>query len=303
MHVYVSLQRPGPELQKNVDSPQLQFIAGHRHLFLAAEADLHGPVYSADHRYSAVDVRICGRCPCCAGRAVSQVLSWRRHSCSHSCSSLRNCSGFPGLQFIMVVGTPFMAQMLIRMVLATMENPQLGVDRAGRSMLLVCRSCCSGLLLQPLVFGSHLYGVRCSPLEYRFWNFLGGYFRNGFRIQHSLVYNGCMLVSVYEAFGRFLHVLDPRISAQCLVRQRILAHASDYRGSGVEVAVLAVDIGSGMCKAGLLCYGVEETAELPLLKLVVSGMVVACPLCAITGAVWFGCRKLRWSRSCSALTW
>ena len=32
-----------------------------------------------------------GRCPRYAGRAVSQVPPWRRHSCSHSCSSLRIC--------------------------------------------------------------------------------------------------------------------------------------------------------------------------------------------------------------------
>ena len=34
----VSLQRPGPELQKTAVSTQLQFIAGHRHLFRSAEA-------------------------------------------------------------------------------------------------------------------------------------------------------------------------------------------------------------------------------------------------------------------------
>ena len=39
----VSLQRPGPELQITVDSPQLQFIAGRRHLFRYAEAVPHGP--------------------------------------------------------------------------------------------------------------------------------------------------------------------------------------------------------------------------------------------------------------------
>ena len=42
--------------------------------------------------------------------------------------------------------------------------------------------------------------------------------------------------------------MDPHISAQCLVRQRLHDHASDYGGSGVE-ATLA----GGMCKAGLLC--------------------------------------------------
>ena len=48
----------------------------------------HGPVYSADHRDSTV-VRIWWSMY--AGRAVSQVPPWRRHSCSHSCSSLRIC--------------------------------------------------------------------------------------------------------------------------------------------------------------------------------------------------------------------
>ena len=37
--------------------------------------------------------------------------------------------------------------------------------------------------------------------------------------------------------------------------------------------------------------GVEETAELPQLQLAVSGLVIACPLCATTGAVWFGLQK------------
>ena len=32
-----------------------------------------------------------GRCPRYAGRAVSQVPPWRRHSCSHGCSSWRTC--------------------------------------------------------------------------------------------------------------------------------------------------------------------------------------------------------------------
>ena len=51
--------------------------------------------------------------------------------------------------------------------------------------------------------------------------------------------SGYMLRQFTEAFGIIshafyvkvgLHVLDPRISAQCLVRQWILAHASDYGG-------------------------------------------------------------------------
>ena len=61
-----------------------------------------------------------------------------------------------------------------------------------------------------------------SPEAYRNWIFLG------------------------DDFDEFLY------SAQCLVRQRIHAHASDHGGSGVEVVALAVDTGSGMCFAGLL---------------------------------------------------
>ena len=34
-----------------------------------------------------------------------------------------------------------------------------------------------------------------------------------------------------------------------------------------------------------------ETVEIPQLQLVVSGPVIACPLCATTGAVWFGVQK------------
>ena len=66
-------------LQKTAESPQLQFIYGRRHSLRAAEALPHGPDYSADHRDSADAARFfVGRCPCCAGRADSQVPPWRR---------------------------------------------------------------------------------------------------------------------------------------------------------------------------------------------------------------------------------
>ena len=113
--------------------------------FRAAEADPHGPVYPAVHRDSLVAVRICGRCPCCAGRAVSHLLSWRRHSCSHSCISLRNCRPLypttgalwfrlqktaesPQLQFMMVVDIPFVPQtqiLMVQIIQQTIEFPQL----------------------------------------------------------------------------------------------------------------------------------------------------------------------------------
>ena len=75
-------------LQKTAGSLQLQFIAGPCHPHHAAEADPHGPVYSADHRVSSVAVRW-SMSPLC-GRADSQVLPWRRPWRPHSCSSLRN---------------------------------------------------------------------------------------------------------------------------------------------------------------------------------------------------------------------
>ena len=65
-------------VQKTVIVPQLQFIVGRRHPFRAVGADPHGPVCSADRGDSAVAACFGGRCPCCAGRADSQVLPWRR---------------------------------------------------------------------------------------------------------------------------------------------------------------------------------------------------------------------------------
>ena len=79
----------GSVVQKTVVVPQLQSIEGRLHSFRAAEADPHGPDCSADHGDSAVAAHFGGRCPCCAGRADSQVLPWRRPWRSH-CSSLRN---------------------------------------------------------------------------------------------------------------------------------------------------------------------------------------------------------------------
>ena len=72
IHIYVSLQRPGlcTELQKTAEFPQLQFIAGRRHLFRGAEAVSQGSDRSSDHRYFPVAVRGDPR-PCCAGREGS----------------------------------------------------------------------------------------------------------------------------------------------------------------------------------------------------------------------------------------
>ena len=56
----------------------------------SAEADLHGPVCSADHGDFAVAAFLVVYVPVVLGRAGSQVLPWRRRSCSHSFSSLRS---------------------------------------------------------------------------------------------------------------------------------------------------------------------------------------------------------------------
>ena len=52
----------------------------------------HGPGCSSDHWHSPV-AEHGDRCPCCACHAGSQVLLWRRHSCSHICSSCCLCRG------------------------------------------------------------------------------------------------------------------------------------------------------------------------------------------------------------------
>ena len=92
IHIHVSLQRPGSELLKTAEFSQLQVIAGHRHSVRAAEADPHGPDYSAYHRDSTVAVRIWWSMSPLCGRAVSQVpmepktaspmAVWPRHQIS-----------------------------------------------------------------------------------------------------------------------------------------------------------------------------------------------------------------------------
>ena len=118
-HVVVPMVR----LLKTVESPQLQFHPGRRHLCHGAQAVSHGPDSLSDHRFSPVTVQD-GRRPClqvvqislswCRCRMVQTVRrtmvfpqfvldkvivvpvvrvervphvpSWRRLSCSHSCT-------------------------------------------------------------------------------------------------------------------------------------------------------------------------------------------------------------------------
>ena len=173
---------------KTVVVPQLQFIVGRRHSFRSAEAVLHGPVYSADHRDSPVAIRF-------------QVV----------------------------------------------DVPVMRVVQFGLSLL-------------PLVFGSHLFGVRCSLLEYRIldlWVITSGnvsvfsayWFNTGY--MSSSVYGGFWMIFTYflcQGGPRIPKSMPgavrPRISAQCMFRLRILAHASDY-GTAENCGVSAVAVHQG----------------------------------------------------------
>ena len=82
----------------------------------------------------------------------------------------------PQLHFyITVVDISVVVQRLISMVLATMEFHQLCLDRAvdapGMQVVLFWSSSIALCILQSL------YCVRCSPLEYKLWTFLGHLFR------------------------------------------------------------------------------------------------------------------------------
>ena len=79
-YIFMSVYGGWSRLQITADSPQLQFIAGHRHPVRAAEADSQSPDYSADQRDSAVAVRIlwsmsplCGPCSLSGARRGEDI--------------------------------------------------------------------------------------------------------------------------------------------------------------------------------------------------------------------------------------
>ena len=82
----VQRQVRGFLVRKTVVVPQLQFIVGRQHPLLAANADPHGPVCSADHGDSTVAAYFGGRCPCCAG------------SCRFSGAAVEKTLALPQLQ-------------------------------------------------------------------------------------------------------------------------------------------------------------------------------------------------------------
>ena len=76
---------------KTVVVPQLHFIDGRRlSLSFRRGRSPRSRQFSRPQRFSSCCSISGGRCPCCAGRAFSPVLSWRRSWRSHSCSSLKN---------------------------------------------------------------------------------------------------------------------------------------------------------------------------------------------------------------------
>ena len=140
MPVVVLRQVPGLMVQKTVVRPQLQSIEGRRHsLSFSRGSSPWSSLFTRPQRFSSCCSISGSRCPCCAGRAVSPVLPWRRSWRSHSCSSLRNRRPFfadsPQLQFIMVVDIPFVPHtqiLMVQTILQTTEFPQLQYFPGGR---------------------------------------------------------------------------------------------------------------------------------------------------------------------------
>ena len=91
MPVVVLRQVPGLMVQKTVVRPQLPSIYGRRHSLSSSRGSSPwSRLFTRPQRFSSCCLISGGRCSCCAGRAVSPVLPWRRSWRSHSCSSLRN---------------------------------------------------------------------------------------------------------------------------------------------------------------------------------------------------------------------
>ena len=89
------------------------------------------------------------------------------------------------------------------------------------------------------------------------WFLLGDHFRKMFRILRnvwfdSLIHAPASVLGAFEEAHTFYVQMDSRISVQCLVRQWIHSHASDYGGSGVEVAASPSTPAVACAFAGLL---------------------------------------------------
>ena len=179
MPVVVLRQLLRSMLQKAVDSPQLQSIVCRRHsLFFRSGSSPWSSLFSRPQRFTCCCSVAGGRCPCYAGLAISPVQVVERTVKIPQSQLVENivvalgfltllltfplCSttGALGLevqktavsqlQFITVVDTPFVAQMLVW---------------TGRSMPLLCRSCSSDFVCSPLYLAD-----TCSVFGVRLWS-------------------------------------------------------------------------------------------------------------------------------------
>ena len=168
---------------------------------------------------------------------------------------------FPQLQFIMVVGTPFVAQMLIPMVLATMENPQLCVDRAVDAPVMQVVQFRSSSIA-PCIWQSL---VRCSvfAVGVQVMEFSGRFLQDVFRMLHSLLVRHGVHLSRQSSrpFGRISHVWTLVFLRYAWFDSGFMLMPSDYGGSRVE-ATLAVACARLVQRSSA---DVEDTAELPQL--------------------------------------
>ena len=146
---------PGLMVQKTVVRPQLQSIYGRRHsLSFSRGSSPLSRLFTRLQRFSSCCSTSGGRCPCCAGRAASPVLPWRRslalpqlqlvEKSSPVFSRLQKTADFLQLQFInIVVVIPFVPQTQILMVQSiqqTTEFPQLLYVSGGRCPCCVGRA-------------------------------------------------------------------------------------------------------------------------------------------------------------------
>ena len=116
----VSFQRPGPEPQITVDSPQLQFIAGRRHLDMQRQIPMVQTVQQTTEIPQMPFVFKC-RCPCCAGRACHTRCCQRQ---VRKAQTLQKTVEVPQLQFIKVVFNSCRYAEADPMVSETKEIPQ-----------------------------------------------------------------------------------------------------------------------------------------------------------------------------------
>ena len=240
---------------ENCGSPAVAVLRLPSTSLRAAEVP-HGPDCSADHRVHPVAVRFLVVDPCCVGRADSPVPPWRRRSRSHSCSSstgalwfrLQKTAEIPQLLFI--VGRRFYCRG------AEAATHGLAVQKtmeAGQDIF----NCPLYLAITCTVFGVRLWSTG-------FWTFLGVHFRNGIRMQHSLV------------------------------RQWIYVWRQSTRPFGRISRVLYVEVAGPV--AGSMVQTVRRTMDIPQLLTTVAHVPVVRSYRSLTYLSWLGCR-FPWSCS------